>query len=381
MKYLIILLLLGIVGCVRSTSDSFVLEGIAPGAPDSTEVSLYPKDGSHRNITGYVINGRFALRDTMKTPTYCLLRFKLKQENRLKYKDIEFFAENGELRFKTPNIDSLPSAFSEYDIRKEKNYRVTGSVAQDDYFDYQQQTLEQRAIIKELEEKSGVSQRVEDWKQLQQEREKLDQWCVKFIRAHRNVHVNLYVAEKLKRQPFTYDRSRVERMGALFASDSDTCFSLRKFRDYLQEAVKFAKGRNLEDVEILALNGEKVQLLDQLNLKGYTVIDFWASWCEACRCSSSYFKKIYERYGGQVKFMSIALNDGEENWKKALKEEQMPWAQFRGEEHVTTMVNDLYKITSIPTFLLVDAKGKIVYRCSQSGELEVQLESLVNKRL
>ena len=58
--------------------------------------------------------------------------------------------------------------------------------------------------------------------------------------------------------------------------------------------------------------------------------------------------------------MSIALNDGEENWKKALKEEQMPWAQFRGEEHVTTMVNDLYKITSIPTFLLVDAKGKIV---------------------
>lgn len=97
--------------------------------------------------------------------------------------------------------------------------------------------------------------------------------------------------------------------------------------------------------------------------------------------SSSYFKKIYERYGGQVKFMSIALNDGEENWKKALKEEQMPWAQFRGEEHVTTMVNDLYKITSIPTFLLVDAKGKIVYRCSQSGELEVQLESLVNKRL
>ena len=35
----------------------FVLEGIAPGAPDSTEVSLYPKDGSHRNITGYVING------------------------------------------------------------------------------------------------------------------------------------------------------------------------------------------------------------------------------------------------------------------------------------------------------------------------------------
>ena len=149
----------------------------------------------------------------------------------------------------------------------------------------------------------------------------------------------------------------------------------------MQEAVKFAKGRNLEDVEILALNGEKVQLLDQLNLKGYTVIDFWASWCGACRCSSSYFKKIYERYGGQVKFMSIALNDGEENWKKALKEEQMPWAQFRGEEHVTTMVNDLYKITSIPTFLLVDAKGKIVYRCSQSGELEVQLESLVNKRL
>ena len=149
MKYLIILLLLGIVGCVRSTSDSFVLEGIAPGAPDSTEVSLYPKDGSHRNITGYVINGRFALRDTMKTPTYCLLRFKLKQENRLKYKDIEFFAENGELRFKTPNIDSLPSAFSEYDIRKEKNYRVTGSVAQDDYFDYQQETLVQRAVVKE----------------------------------------------------------------------------------------------------------------------------------------------------------------------------------------------------------------------------------------
>ena len=153
----------------------------------------------------------------------------------------------------------------------------------------------------------------------------------------------------------------------------------QKKRQEMDAKIKI--GERFPDAKVKDNAGNMKLLSDYVGKGKYVLIDFWASWCGACRCSSSYFKKIYERYGGQVKFMSIALNDGEENWKKALKEEQMPWAQFRGEEHVTTMVNDLYKITSIPTFLLVDAKGKIVYRCSQSGELEVQLESLVNKRL
>ena len=87
----------------------------------------------------------------------------------MKFVEIEFFAENGDLVFFTPHIDSLPRSFWQYDIRKEKNYSLKGSPAQDVFCAYQQQTIPLRHEIRTREQaymESGdfADQPVSSWK-------------------------------------------------------------------------------------------------------------------------------------------------------------------------------------------------------------------------
>ena len=377
MRYLIVLLLLGMITCARKPVDRFVLQGIVPGAKDSTEVILFPKGkGGFHEIRGYVVKGKFELQGKMNTPTYCLLRFNDFSRSEKQYREIGFFVENGVLEFKTPDIDSLPLAFKQYDIRKEKNYKVTGSEAQVVFYLYQQQTIFLRYTIKTLEESSEKSQHVEEFKWLQKEREKLDKLSKEFIQDQQNLVVNLYVAKQLKKKPFTYDQAYLDELKQLFVSYQDTSISLNEFQEYLQEASAFAKGRMLENAVIFTIEEKEVQLLDQLSENDYTFIDFWASWCGSCRSSFPHLKKLYKRYGDKVKFVSISLDTSKKGWKKALEEEQMSWEQFLGDKQLTSSIGKLYRITSIPRFLLISPRGEIIYSGSNCGELELQLEVL-----
>ena len=61
---------------------------------------------------------------------------------------------------------------------------------------------------------------------------------------------------------------------------------------------------------------------------------------------------------------------------KAMKEEGLPWPQFLASKELSKAIGDLYGITAIPTFLLVDAEGRIVFSGHSSGELEARLEKL-----
>jgi len=162
MKYFIpqLLILGSVVACNNKPMDHFVIRGNIPGAMDSTEITLAPNGKFDDRIEGYVINGKFELQGKMNTPTHCRLSIDnqdiidkkgLRNENLTKYVEIDFFVENGELTFQTPHIDSLPESFWRYDIRKEKNYTLKGSTAQDIFFQYQQQTIPLRHEIRTLD--------------------------------------------------------------------------------------------------------------------------------------------------------------------------------------------------------------------------------------
>lgn len=157
--------------------DHFVIRGSIPGAMDSTEITLAPHEDYKDRIEGYIINGKFELQGKMNTPAYCRLSMnnqdivdkkKLKDEHLIKCTEIGFFAENGELTFQTPHIDSLPESFWRYDIRKEKNYTLKGSKAQDIFFRYQQQTILLRHEIRTLDQAYSENGRIEDFKTLQE---------------------------------------------------------------------------------------------------------------------------------------------------------------------------------------------------------------------
>ncbi|NCE72743.1 TlpA disulfide reductase family protein [Odoribacter sp. Z80] len=383
MKQIYFLLLLGAVACSRQPADHFVLRGIVPGAMDSTQVMLKTLNGrGMQKFTGYIIDEKFELRGKLDVPTHC--RLNLDNYDYIKSIggdpessrtcNIDLFVENGELTFTTPHFDSLPQAFWRYDIRKEKNYRLEGSPAQDAYYRYQQQTIPLRYDLYELRGKENLT--LDENRQINAMMEQLHEIGKAFIRNNSNLAANLYVAETVKKSPFTYNRAYLDEMEQLFASYQDTCAGLKDFRQYLHEAVRFVQGAPLQDGELTDMNGKNVSLLAQLSSEGYTIIDFWASWCGPCRASFPHLREMYERYGKDVRFVSISIDQKKEDWQRAVGEEKLPWTQLLSTPALNKALPQLYDLRGVPTFLLVNPEGKIVFSGHGSGELEIQLDAI-----
>lgn len=386
MKNLLLpLLLIGTVACNSQPADHFVLRGTVPGAMDSTLVELLPEGSFANRFTAYILNEKFEIRGQFDRPVYCKLQLNnqdicdrkgIEDDDIIKYVEVPFFAENGNLTFQTPHIDSLPESFWRYDIRKEKNYTLKGSPAQDVFFRYQQQTIPYRYNINFYKDAYQERGDMADYKTLLDNRQKLETIVRSFIQENNNLYVNLFLAESLKRSPFTYDQAYLDELENLFASVQDTCAPLRQFRQYLQDARTFVQGKALEDGEITDPKGKTLSLTAQLNPEGYTFIDFWASWCGPCRASFPHLRKMHEQYGKQVKFISISVDQKEAEWQQAMKEEQLPWGQYLSGKALSKAIGKLYDINSIPTFLLIDPQGKIVFSGHSSGDLETELEKL-----
>lgn len=385
MKYSSILFLLIIVSCSTPKKDHFILRGIVPGAQDSTLVQLVIKNDSLPMRSTYILNERFEFQGKINQPTYCELfinnsllweKSGRKNNEELKYFDIDFFIENGTLDFRTPHIDSLPRAFWQHDVRKEKNYVLTGSAAQDAYYEYQQNTLLLRYDIRTLERKYYEENRIKDYKALLEKKEILRHKIFEFIQSHQNLNVNLHLAEELKMNAFTYDLNKLNKLEQLFSSYQDTIAPLQEFRQYIKRAASFVKEGKMREHEILTPSGEKKPLSSQLNQQGYTLIDFWASWCGPCRRSFPHLREMYKQYGDRITFISISIDKQEPEWKEAMNEEKLPWLQFLALETMRNDIKKYYDITSIPTFLLINPESKIVFSGHSSGELELQLEKL-----
>ena len=383
MKKLCFILLLGAAACTRQPADHFILRGTVPGAMDSTKVTLRTITRWDKDLaSAYVIDGKFELRGQLDAPSMCkfsvsnteyILRSKQNQESAYCY-ELNFFVENGKLTFTTPHIDSLPPAYWLYDIRKEKNYRVEGSSAQEAYYRYQQQTFPLRYGIQELRKQE--KQTPDYNSRLETMKSELDKASRAFIRNNDNLATNLYIVGTLKKPAFTYNQAYLDELEELFASCQDTCAALREFRHYLRDASRLVQGSPLQEGEVVDDKGKSVSLLAQLNRDGYTLIDFWASWCIPCRASLIYLREVYKTHGDSIRFISVSLDQQEAEWQKALKEENLPWAQFRSLPEQTKAFAEQYNLIGIPTFFIIDSEGRIVFSGSSINELAEQLPKI-----
>lgn len=121
--------------------------------------------------------------------------------------------------------------------------------------------------------------------------------------------------------------------------------------------------------------GEKTALKD---FRGkYVLLDFWASWCGPCRGEIPNLKKAWDNYHPKgLEIISITIDKNEQDWRKALKEEQMPWTQLNGRG---SEVADQYNVRGIPHILLIDPKGKIVGINLRGEKLEKKLQELLSR--
>lgn len=122
----------------------------------------------------------------------------------------------------------------------------------------------------------------------------------------------------------------------------------------------------------------KVHSMKQFKGK-YVILDFWASWCGDCRREFAALKKLYSKYPDNKKrvWVSVSFDHKTDVWKQMLRKEKFPWLQIcNGQPWKQNDIAKAYDLHWIPTFYVVNPKGKIVGSAITAEELQEVLEKI-----
>lgn len=153
--------------------------------------------------------------------------------------------------------------------------------------------------------------------------------------------------------------------------------AVKEFVAHMAELKPLSIGQKAPEFELLDVKGKTVKLSD---FRGnYTLIDFWASWCQPCRLENPNIVKQYKRFNSSgFEILGVSLDSKLESWKKAIAEDQLTWTHVSDLSMWNSKAAELYKVRQIPSSFLLDPDGIIVAK-NLNGEtlgkfLEVHLQ-------
>ena len=118
-------------------------------------------------------------------------------------------------------------------------------------------------------------------------------------------------------------------------------------------------GLPFPDLSILTIDGETFTLSESLKTHDLVLINFWATWCPPCRMEFPFLQEAWEKYADRVDViaMSIEKTDTLKVLKNFAKENGLTFNIGRDENNLL----DKMRGDAIPTTLIVDRDGKVVY--------------------
>jgi thiol-disulfide isomerase/thioredoxin len=106
------------------------------------------------------------------------------------------------------------------------------------------------------------------------------------------------------------------------------------------------------------------------------IVDFWATWCPPCRKEIPGFIKLQKEYGEKgLAIVGFSFDRDQSTHDKYVKDEGMNYLSIvalndEGKAVIESFQKLIGEIRGIPTTLVIDRKGHIVYKHVGSGEPE-----------
>jgi len=138
-------------------------------------------------------------------------------------------------------------------------------------------------------------------------------------------------------------------------------------------------GHAAPDFTVQLWNGASGQQVRLADLKGKPVVlNFWASWCDACQVEAPALQAAYQKYRAQgVAFVGLAFDDTADHGKPFL---QKYGTTYPAGPDVDGKITVAYGVTGVPETIFIGRDGKIAGKMlswSGAGELEAGIQGIL----
>lgn len=134
----------------------------------------------------------------------------------------------------------------------------------------------------------------------------------------------------------------------------------------------------------IALPNPQGDTLRLSELRGkLVVVQFWASWCKACRLHNQRYKSLYNRYadstfvsGNGFALFSVSLDTDGQKWKDAIENDRLHWPH-----HVSDLLGwdsplvEQHGFRDLPFNLIVDSSGQLLAKNIHQSKLNQFIEA------
>jgi thiol-disulfide isomerase/thioredoxin len=150
-------------------------------------------------------------------------------------------------------------------------------------------------------------------------------------------------------------RHRFDRFAILLAA----LLSVGGARSAAAQDLGIALGATAPAAVVETLDGRQFDL-GTLVGKGPMLIEFWATWCPSCKSLEPQIKSLHQRYGRQLRFVSVAVsvNQSPERVRQYVRRYSIPGDHFYDRRGNAT---GNYDVPATSYVVIVDAAGKVVY--------------------
>lgn len=384
--------LLALCGCKQQPkADGFVINGTLSGQSEGALVMLQANSTSSTDIldSAVVSGGKFVLQGKVDVPTRSMLIIDLngsgvEEPDYSKIMGSELYVENAAMTYEA-DVNTLPTFAG--DSGRQGKPVITGGTEQTLFAAYEKSILSvqeelMRLQFDMLDASAGpVDDVVATVKREADLQQQLNDATCGFIRQHPASAVSLdLLSASLTDTPSPYTAERIDEMLSWVEPSLQGTPQLETLKEQAAKAKRIAVGQPFIDAEFLTTDGKKVKLSSLLSKDGYTMLEFWASWCAPCRGEIPHLVKVHSQYK-DFTMISVSVDEKEENWKKALSEEEgMTWTQLRNPDGFGGVVYDGYGITGIPACIVFDSEGRFFKTNMRGIYLDAFLQEVYGDR-
>jgi thiol-disulfide isomerase/thioredoxin len=337
-------------------NDGYVINGTLKGI-DSGVVRMLSKDLRVTDST-VIVNGKFVFRGKISEPER--KAFLIVPGNW----SFTGFVEDNVLTFGIDTSDATHQ-YKGYPIIWQ--IKETGSALADVYTKYQNETGESYCLsllkkLKTVKKDSIASIRNELDSLIKLLAGKKKLWIEKYIGQNPSSIASVYIFNEYSNSTAGISEIYLRTMINQFSGAA-------KASSYYEALVKKLPTLKNKEVNHLASDftlqkRDKSKFTLSATRGSVIMLDFWASWCVPCRNGIPHWKKVYAKYHRKgFNIVSVSDDKNWSDWIKALNQEKMPWTQVIDEfppNGAPARVSELYAVRSMPFFVLLDKKGKVV---------------------